>query len=666
MADPSSFRPKPGTVPTGPGVYRFLDAHGRVIYVGKAKNLRNRLNNYFQPLPTLHPRTRAMVQTAAGLEWTTVATEVEALTLEYTWIKQFEPRFNVKYRDDKSYPYLAITISQTFPRAQVMRGAKRKGVKYFGPFGHAWAIRETLDLMTRVFPVRTCSDTVFQRYQAQGRPCLLSYIGKCSAPCVGKITNDQYRQIVEDFINFLSGQTSQFLATVRQAMNQAAAEQDFEKAAKLRDDAAALAKVAERNAVVLPENTNADLFALAGDELEAAIQVFHIRGGRVTGQRGWIVEKVEDIGDQRLLTHLLQTVYASAQPDEVPRQILLPNTPQDLDQLTQWLEKQRGGPVTISQPKRGDKAKLAATVQQNAEQALALHRARRAGDLTTRSQAIKELAEALDLDQAPLRIECYDISHTGGTNQVGSMVVFEDGLPRKSEYRHFTVRGPSGQGARDDTAAMEEVLTRRFTHTFNATPDAESPVSQAPSVEDVPQLEAPSQPGALANESQAHGEVIDNLKGRHRAFAYPPNLVVVDGGAPQVAAAQRAIDQTGAKDVAVVGLAKRLEEVYQPGDQFPVVLPRGGQALYLLQRVRDEAHRFAITAHRAKRSKAMTRSALSKIAGLGPARQKALLKHFGSLAQIRAASVAELAAAPGVGPKLANLISAQLHGKMEQ
>ena len=721
---PASFRPEPGSIPTDPGVYRFSDAYGRVIYVGKAKNLRARLANYFQPLDTLHPRTQAMVTSAAAVDWTTVATEVEALTLEYTWIKQFEPRFNVKYRDDKSYPYLAVTISEEYPRAQVMRGAKKKGVKYFGPYTHAWAIRETLDLLTRVFPIRTCSRTVFKRYKAQGRPCLLGYIDKCTAPCVGKITPEAHRAIVNDFMAFLSGQTSRYQSEVEAAMRAAAVAEDFEKAAKLRDDAAALAKVAERNAMVLPENTQADLFAMAGDELEAAIQVFYIRGGRVTGQRGWIAEKVEDLTDQGLVSHLLQAAYANTTGDDIPKEVLTPTLPTDQAQLALWLTQLRGSTVSIKAPQRGDKAKLAATLEKNAQQALALHRARRAGDLTTRSQAINELAEALGLDQAPLRIECYDISHTMGTHQVGSMVVFEDGLPRKSQYRHFAVKGPEGKGARDDTAAMAEVLTRRFAHVETLVPDAGSPTNEAmspsPDLRLAAEVEAEQRSGTdagpceslrdrrvtplglAAKKAQGDPEPVeakatvaptneatspspdqppaapatsstatqtdhpDQGEVRHRAFAYPPNLVVVDGGIPQVGAARLAMDQAGAGHVAVIGLAKRLEEVFLPGRRLPVILPRGGEALYLMQRVRDEAHRFAITAHRAKRSKAMTRSALEQIPGLGPARQRALLQHFGSLAGIKRSTAAELQGVAGIGPVLAGVILDRLHGKMDQ
>ncbi|MDR0594161.1 MAG: excinuclease ABC subunit UvrC [Bifidobacteriaceae bacterium] len=640
MTDPASYRPQPGAIPTDPGVYRFRDRHGRVIYVGKAKNLRARLSNYFQPLNSLHPRTRQMVTSAEAVDWTVVGTEVEALALEYSWIKEFEPRFNVKYRDDKSYPYLAVTVAEPFPRAQVMRGAKRKGVKYYGPFGHAWAIRETLDLLTRVFPLRTCSNTVFQRYQAQGRPCLLGYIDKCAAPCVGKVGPDEHRRIVEDFIAFMDGDSARFLAGVQAAMRQAAAEEDFERAARLRDDAAALARVVERNVVVLADQTEADVFAIAQDELEAAIQVFFVRRGRVTGQRGWIVEKVEDLSDAELVASLLQTVYSGE--TEAPRQILVPVAPLGQPQLEDYLAVRRGGPVSVKVPRRGAKKKLSETVQKNAEQSLALHKLKRGADLTVRSQALKELQEALDLDDAPLRIECYDISHTGGTAQVGSMVVFEDGLARKSEYRRFNIRGPEGHGAADDTAAMAEVLTRRFAHQDKADGPSGGATGGQTAPDGIGRDGGTGRDGGIGQTSPAK-----------RRFAYPPNLLVVDGGAPQVAAAAKAVQDLDVPDVTIIGLAKRLEEVWLVGEAFPVILPRGSEGLFLLQRLRDEAHRFAIAGHRRRRSKAMTKSALDAVPGLGPAKRKALLKHFGSVARIRAASPEELAEVTSIGPKLA-------------
>jgi excinuclease ABC subunit C len=448
-----------------PGVYRFRDKDRRVIYVGKAKSLRSRLSSYFQDISALHPRTRTMVMTGASVEWTVVRTEVEALQLEYTWIKEFDPRFNVKYRDDKSYPYLAVTMGDEFPRAQVMRGAKRKGTRYFGPYGHAWAIRETLDQLLRVFPVRTCSGGVFKRAAQVGRPCLLGYIDKCSAPCVGRVTPEEHRAIAEDFCDFMAGNTSKFVKRLDRQMRAASDELDFERAARLRDDIGALERALEKSAVVLPDATDADVFALSDDELEAAVQVFHVRGGRVRGQRGWVVEKIDE-GLPELVEHLLQQVYGGESPGGVPREVLVPVLPPDDASVAEWLAERRGARVDLRVPRRGDKRTLMETVRRNADQALARHKVARAGDLTLRSQALEELQEALELGEAPLRIECYDVSHVQGTNVVASMVVFEDGLARKSEYRRFIIRGgPEGtplEGRTDDTAAMHEVLTRRF------------------------------------------------------------------------------------------------------------------------------------------------------------------------------------------------------------
>ncbi|RPF21230.1 excinuclease ABC subunit UvrC [Myceligenerans xiligouense] len=653
MADPATYRPRPGEIPTSPGVYRFRDEHGRVIYVGKAKNLRQRLSNYFQDLANLHHRTRTMVTTAASVEWTVVGTEVEALALEYTWIQQYDPRFNVKYRDDKSYPYLAVTLGEEIPRAQVMRGAKRKGTRYFGPYGHAWAIRETLDQVLRVFPIRTCSAGVYRRAARSGRPCLLGYIDKCSAPCVGRISPEDHRALALDFCDFMSGETKRFEKRLTGEMTEAAEAMEYERAARLRDDIEALRRATEKNAVVLGDGTDADVFALAGDELEAAVQVFHVRGGRIRGQRGWIVEKVEDVSDAELVEHLLQQVYGAvadigedtgdggaagqeptsrrrgeaATSDAVPREVLVPVLPPDPGQVTAWLTGLRGARVDLRVPQRGDKRELAATVLRNAEHSLVLHKTRRAGDLTTRSQALQEIQEALDLDSAPLRIECYDVSHTGGTYQSASMVVFEDGLPRKSEYRTFSVRGPEGDGARDDTAAMHEVITRRFKR-YLADRLKAGDVELASGEVDPDDAERPEDT---------------------KRFAYPPSLVVVDGGPPQVAAAARALDELGVTDVALCGLAKRLEEVWVPGDEYPVILRRSSEGLYLLQRVRDEAHRFAIQAHRKRRSKGMVASVLDDVAGLGPARKKALLAHFGSVKKLRAASAEEIATVRGMG-----------------
>jgi len=635
VADPSTYRPAPGEIPVDAGVYRFRDANRRVIYVGKAKSLRPRLSSYFQDLSQLHPRTATMVTTAASVEWTVVANEVEALQLEYSWIKEFDPRFNVKYRDDKSYPYLAVTMGEEFPRAQVLRGSKRKGTRYFGPYAHAWAIRETLDLLLRVFPVRTCSSGVFKRAGQVGRPCLLGYIDKCSAPCVGRVDAQEHRAIAEDFCDFMGGNTAKFVKRIERDMRAASDALEFEQAARLRDDLTALGKALEKSAVVLGDGTDADVFALADDELEVAVQVFHVRGGRVRGQRGWVAEKdAESLPE--IVGHLLQQVYGGESGEGVPREVLVPVQPEEAEPVAEWLGSLRGSRVDLRVPQRGDKRTLMDTVRRNAEQSLQRHKLARAGDLTARSQALQQLQEGLDLADAPLRVECFDISHIQGTQVVGSMVVFEDGLARKSEYRRFIVRGEQV----DDTAAMDEVLTRRFQRYLEER-DQASDVELGPDPESGP-------------------ERIDPDTGRPKKFAYPPNLVVVDGGLPQVNAAQVALTRLGIDDVAVVGLAKRLEEVWVPGQDYPVILPRTSEGLYLLQRVRDEAHRFAITFHRQRRSKAMTASALDGIPGLGQTRRKALLRHFGSVKKIRAATAQELAAVPGIGPSLAATIAAEL------
>ncbi len=619
MADPSSYRPRPGEIPTDPGVYRFRDVHGRVIYVGKAKSLRPRLSSYFQDISALHPRTRSMVLTGASVEWTVVANEVEALQLEYSWIKEFDPRFNVKYRDDKSYPYLAVTMGEQFPRAQVLRGRKRRGTRYFGPYTHAWAIRETLDQLLRVFPLRTCSTGVFKRAGQVGRPCLLGYIDKCSAPCVGRVDPAEHRAIAEDFCDFMAGNTGRFVGRLEHRMKQASDDLDFETAARLRDDIGALQRALERSTVVLTDATDADVFALADDELEVAVQVFHVRGGRIRGQRGWVSEKgAEDLPD--IVEHLLQQVYGGEDGEAVPREVLVPLLPTGRDDVARWLSGLRGSGVDVRVPQRGDKRTLMETVRRNAQQALARHKVARSGDLTLRSQALHDLQQSLALDDAPLRIESFDISHIQGSDVVGSMVVFEDGLPRKSEYRRFIVR----EGTADDTAAMREVLTRRFRH-----------------------LRAAAGPGR-------------DDEGKPSRFAYPPQLVVVDGGLPQVRAAQAALADVGVADITVIGLAKRLEEVWLPESEFPLVLARSSEALYLLQRVRDEAHRFANAFHRQRRSRSMTASRLDGIPGLGPARQQALLAHFGSVKRIQQSTAKELQDVPGIGPALATTIIERL------
>lgn len=629
-------------------MYRFRDQHGRVIYVGKAKSLRSRLNSYFANPAGLLPKTYAMVHAASSVEWTVVGSELESLQLEYTWIKEFKPRFNVVFRDDKTYPYLAVTLNEKYPRVQVMRGDKRKGTRYFGPYT-AGAIRETMDTLLRVFPVRSCSAGVFKRAEASGRPCLLGYIDKCSAPCVGRISPPDHRALAEDFCAFMGGEAKRFIVKLEKQMAEAVAELDYERAARVRDDISALRKVFERNAVVLADETDADIFALHEDELEAAVQVFHVRGGRIRGQRGWVVEKVEDSTTPDLVEHLLQQVYGEDGDSHgrLPREVLVPVTPSNADELAQWLSGLRGAKVDIRVPQRGDKATLLSTVRENAEHALKLHKTRRAGDLTVRSQALQELQEALDLPVPLLRIECFDVSHVQGTNVVASMVVVEDGLPKKSDYRKFSVTGPA---AADDTAAMHDVLTRRFRHYLQ---DKSAQVDEAALSADGPDLEQDLE----QEPAQGQDSSLDTTTPAPRAkFAYPPNLVVVDGGKPQVNAAARALSDLGIEDVYVVGLAKRLEEVWLPDSDFPVILPRTSQGLYLLQRIRDEAHRFAISFHRQKRGKAMTVSALDGVPGLGASKRKALLAHFGSVKGVKAASAAELSQAKGIGPALASAI----------
>jgi excinuclease ABC subunit C len=646
VADPASYRPAPGSIPESPGVYRFRDERGRVVYVGKAKSLRSRLNSYFADFASLHPRTQSMLRAAARVDWTVVGTEVEALQLEYSWIKEFDPRFNVRYRDDKSYPYLAVLMDEEFPRVQVLRGAKRRGVRYFGPYSHAWAIRDTVDTLLRVFPVRTCSAGVFKRAGQIGRPCLLGYIDKCSAPCVGRIDAAAHRLLAEEFCDFMAGQTGRFIKRLETQMRAAAAAEEYERAARLRDDIQALQRALEKQAVVLPDGTDCDVIALAEDQLEAAVQIFYVRGGRVRGQRGWVLDKVEDVTSGELVEHFLGQVYgddpaaadgpapggeaaARIRQSRIPREVLVPTLPPDPATVEAWLGDKRGGRVSLRVPQRGDKKALLDTVARNAGETLALHKTRRASDLTTRSRALGEIQEALGLDEAPLRIESYDVSNLQGTHVVASMVVFEDGLARKSEYRRFAIKGLDGT---DDVAAIHEVISRRFRRYLEE--------------------QAAGQPGL--DELAAGAD-------ERRKFSYPPNLLVIDGGPAQVSAAVKALDELGVVDVAVCGLAKRLEEVWLPGEDGPVILPRSSEGLYLLQRVRDEAHRFAITYHRSRRAAALTSSELDAVPGLGPARRSALLKRFGSVRKLRAASVTDIASVPGFGLRTAEAVYRALH-----
>lgn len=662
MADPQSYRPKTADIPTEPGVYRFLDAEGRIIYVGKAKNLRNRLTSYFRDPAQLHPRTRQMVFTGTQVVWVVVKSELEALTLEYAWIKEYSPLFNVMYRDDKSYPYLAVTTSEKYPRLTVTRNSHRKGNKYFGPYTQVRAVRESVDLLQRVFPIRTCTKGVFQAAQRSGRPCLNGYIEKCVAPCIGRVKACEHREIVESLVKYLESDGAELIKEKNQEMKAAAKTLDFEKAAKIRDQITALEIISEKNTVVLDAQVDADIYGICADELEASVQVFYVRGGRIRGQRGWISETSGQTTAQ-LLADLILQIYGSFAPtvnlenesrsdnrrkknaaksvddvahtalEEIPREIWLPELPEDEAKLTQWLTQLRGGKVSIRTPQRGAKAALLETVTVNAKQALARHKISRVGDLTARSQALEELRFGLNLPRAPLRIECYDISHLQGQHQVASMVVFEDGLPKKKDYRHFILRGEDGKGTKDDTSAMKEVLKRRLLRLEEG---------------------ATAQKTSKTNISQ-----IENNAPKPR-FSYRPDLIVVDGGMPQVNAAQTVIEEMGVA-VNIIGLAKRLEEIWVPGEEYPLILSRNSPALHLLQYLRDESHRFAITFHRKRRGKAQTTSILDEIPGLGAEKQKALLKKFKSVKQISTATIADLQQVNGIGPKLAKVIFEYLH-----
>ncbi len=638
MADPASYRPAPGSIPAEPGVYRFSDPSGRIIYVGKAINLRNRLNSYFADPSSLHFRTQTMVRTASKVEWTVVQNEVEALQLEYTWIKQYDPRFNIKYRDDKTYPWLCVTWSDEFPRVYVGRGTKRKGYRYFGPFGQAWAVRESVDLLLKVFPMRSCTNGVFRNAQASGRPCLLGHIGKCVAPCVQRVTAEEHREIADDFCAFWSGNSRGLERKLTKQMNAAAASMEYERAAVLRDALEALRQATEKSAIVLPDGTDADVFAIAVDPLEVAVQIFHIRSGRVRGERGWVADRADATDLPALLESFCFSFYADGQGTEtrsggtIPPEIIVPVAPSSQEVLAELLSEQRGARVRIHVPQRGAKKTLLDTVKRNAEQALALHKTKRASDLATRSQAMAELQEVLEMATPPLRIEGFDISHLQGTEVVGSMVVFEDGLARKSEYRRFVIKSFEGS---NDIAAMDEVLRRRFGRLLADRAEMAQILADG---EDGPSL-------------------IDPITGAPRKFAYAPGLVVVDGGLPQVNAAQQVLDDLGLSDeIMLIGLAKRLEEIWLPGEDFPLILPRASEGLYLLQRVRDESHRFAITHHRNRRSKAMVESVLDAVPGLGEVRRKTLLSQFGSLKRLRAAQLDDLIALPGFGPSTAQAV----------
>lgn len=630
-----AYKPKPGEIPTNPGVYRFRDANGRVLYVGKAKNLRARLSNYFAPLRTLHERTRRMVTTAASVEWTVVATDVDSLQLEYQWIKEFDPPFNVRYRDDKSYPFMAITLADEAPRVIVTRNRRIKGAKYFGPYPKVWAVHDTIDLMIKVFPIRTCSDSSYKKAMATGRPCFPGQIGRCGGPCSMRVTIEEHRAIVDDFVAFMAGGDQRFTRELTARMREASAAMDYESAAMYRDKLQAIDAVLNKSALVLSADTDADLFGIAEDELAATVQHFVIRGGRVRGVRATTIEKEIDITGADLVDQVLQRTYGEAAAADIPRQVLVPSLPDDAPDLEAWLRERRGRNVSIQVAQRGRKADLMRTATLNAQQALMLHKTRRTSDYVARTQALTDLQEALDLPEAPLRIECFDVSHLGGTNVVASMVVFEDGLPRKDQYRSFKVDDTT-----DDTDSLYQVLTRRLAYVDRAGDAEEREV-------------ADPETAALSAED---GVVTDRRRPR---FAYRPQLLVVDGGKPQVEAAARALRDAGHEEIALCGIAKRLEEVWLPGEDFPVILPRTSEALYLLQRLRDEAHRFAIT-HQRKRRRRDIQSVLAEIPGLGEARIKALLRHFGSVAALKRATPEQIAELPGVGPKLA----ASIHGHL--
>jgi len=648
MANALPYKPKPGEIPTQPGVYRFRDAEGRVLYVGKAKNLRARLSNYFAPLHTLHERTRRMVTTATSVEWTVVGSDVESLQLEYMWIQEFSPPFNVRYKDDKSYPYMAITLADEAPRVIVTRNRRIPGARYFGPYPKIWAVHDTIDLMIKVFPIRTCSDASYKKAMATGRPCFPGQIGRCGGPCSMTVTIEEHRAIVDDFVAFMSGGDARFTRELTARMREASAAMDYESAAVYRDRLQAIGAVLSRSALVLPEDTDADLFGIAEDELSAAVQHFVVRGGRVRGVRATTIDKELDISGADLVDQVIQRTYGGAGAGEIPRQVLVPQLPDDAADLEEWLQERRGKRVSIQVAQRGAKADLLRTATINAQQALMLHKTRRTSDYTARTKALTDLQVALGLDEAPLRIECYDVSHLSGTNVVASMVVFEDGLPRKDQYRSFGVPETT-----DDTDSLYQVLMRRLAHVDRDDPAAAPEAPEDPGVA----AGAPEPPQPEAESADADEPVVTERK-RPR-FAYRPQLLVVDGGAPQVAAAARALEDSGHTEIALCGIAKRLEEIWLPGEEYPVILPRTSEALYLLQRLRDEAHRFAITHQRKRRRRDIT-TVLGEVPGLGEARIKALLKHFGSVAALSRASADEITALPGIGPKLAAAIEQRL------
>jgi excinuclease ABC subunit C len=614
MANDLSFRPKSSEIPTNPGVYRFLDENGRVLYVGKAKNLRARLTSYFAPINTLQEKTRRMVLSARDVNWTIVKTEFEALQLEFTWIKEFNPPFNVRFKDDKTYPYLALTIAGKVPRVFITRNRDIKGAKYFGPYTKTWAIRDTLDSLLKVYPIRSCSSGVYNTAKSTNRPCLLADIGKCSAPCVQRVTPDKHKELVKGFSDFLQSGDETHVDSLRARMLQASDESNFELAAKLRDSIYALETVLEKSTVVFTDQTDADLFGIADDELAAAVSLFRVRGGRIRGVMGWVVDKELERDQSELVEYLLQNVYGkdATFASDVPREVLVPVLPGEPEALGQWLSGIRGSKVDLRIPQRGDKRALAETALTNARHALGLYKLRRTADFSARSEALADLQKVLQLETAPLRIECFDVSHLGGTGIVSSMVVFEDGLAKKNHYRKFNI-----ESSADDTESLYQTLTRRLKY------------------------------------------LVSGIEDNDNKFSYRPGLLIVDGGQPQVNAAAKALKDSGVTDISVIGLAKRLEEIWLPNNPFPVILPRGSEALFLLQRIRDEAHRFAITAQRTKRKSSIA-TELGSIEGLGDKRVSALLRRFGSAKRLKLATVDEIAEVAGIGPVLAASIAKTL------
>ena len=624
MADPQSYRPT--NLPSDPGVYRFFDKDEKVIYVGKAKNIKNRLNSYFGN--NLQIKTRRMVNTAVRVDWTLVKTEVEALQLEFTWIKQYNPDFNVQFKDDKSYPYLAIDLKSEFPRLFISRSKKIPGVRYFGPYSHAWALRSTFETLIKIYPVRTCSESNFASAVRTKRQCLLGDIGKCAAPCVNWVTQDEHKKLATDLVNFLEKSPEEISVRIEKEMQEASQAQEYEKAAKLRDQLEAINKAYESTDRFLNENIDADVLAIHEEITHASLSQFNIVAGRITGSRSWVIDSANLLEDESIISAMLGKIYADSKP---PPEVIVDQLPQDSELLEHWLTEQRGKSVSLIQPARGEKYEIVQTVKRNANQALIQYLSKRANDAAVSGSALAEIAEQLELAELPLRIECFDISNIQGTSMVASMVVFEDGQPKKSDYRRFSIDDDAGF---DDTRAMHHVITRRFKRYLEE--------------KDIDVAEATAQGGSRPK------------------FAYPPQLVVVDGGKPQVNAAAKALRELGITDVALCGLAKRLEEIWLPNNSEPIIFPRHSEALYLLQKIRDEAHRFAINFHRSKRSKIMLESLLDQISGLGEVRRKSLLAHFGSVTALKSATLLELSAVPGIGEKMAQTIIDQIKSQPEQ